>query len=90
MFAQHEQILRDVFTRVATDAAGLAQRVVTLEHGHAEAAHVIKTVVVGLGDTRAGTANADSALRRELVEFSVTLKLFEGCVKCQVEGAFST
>ena len=30
MFAQHEQIIRDIFTRVATETAGLGQRVAQL------------------------------------------------------------
>ena len=90
MFAQHEQILRDVFTRVAADSAGLTRRLAVLERGHAEAAQVIMTVVTGLDETRAGFANADTALRRELVEFSEKLKLSEDYVKVQVEGAVTT
>ena len=77
MFAQHEQILRDVFTRVAADSAELAQRGATLEHGHAEATQVIRTAVAGLDETRAGSVNADTALRRELVEFPEKLKLLK-------------
>ena len=62
MFAQHEQILRDVFTRVAADSAGLAQRVAQLEHGHLESAKVVTNVVAGLGES----VSSDSSLRREL------------------------
>ena len=41
MFIQHETILRDVFIRVAGDAATLTQCVEQLERGHLEAAQVV-------------------------------------------------
>ena len=60
MFAPHEQIIRDVFTRVATDAAGHSQRVAQLEQRHLAVAQVASSVAAGLGEC----VNVDVTLRR--------------------------
>ena len=47
MFAQHAQILRDVFARVVGEPAEFSQRVVQLEQGHREAARLVTIVAAG-------------------------------------------
>ena len=70
MFVQHEQILRDVFTRVAGDSAVISQRVAQLQQGHLEAAQVVSTVAAGIDER----VVADATLRQELVEFAGKLQ----------------
>ena len=99
MFAQRDQIMRDVFTRVAGESAAMAQRVAALnesvaalERGHIEAAQVVTNVAIGIGER----VTADVNLRKELVEFSDKLKASENDVETvhnefggHVAGAFS-
>jgi hypothetical protein len=99
MFAQRDQIMRDIFTRVAGESALMAQRVsalnepvAALEQGHVEASQVVSHVAIGIGERVA----ADTNLRKELVEFSDKLKASENDVKAvhnefggHVAGAFS-
>ena len=92
MFAQHEQIIRDIFTRVATETAGLGQRVAQLEQGHLEAGQTVASVVGNITDRAA----ADVGLRQELLEFAGKLQESENHVKAvhnefggHVEGAFT-